>query len=100
MLSNPDFTGSITELCQKIGVARSTLYRWQSDSVFCKYVDDMIDRYTESELSNVWKALIRRATQGNTEAIKIYFELKNKYKQHIELSGDVVVFSGENELAE
>ena len=28
LLANPDFTGSITELCRECGVARSTYYKW------------------------------------------------------------------------
>ena len=83
MLSNPDFSGTITQLCECIGVARSTFYRWLEDETFRDYVDGLIDRYTDSELSRVWKALMRRIDAGDIQAIKLYFELKGKYKQGI-----------------
>ena len=81
MLSNPDFSGTITQLCERIGVARSTFYRWLDDETFRDYVDGLIDRYTDSELSRVWKALMRRVDVGDIQAIKLYFELKGRYKQ-------------------
>ena len=83
MLSNPDFDGTITRLCECVGVARSTFYHWLEDEVFRDYVDNLIDRYTDSELSRVWKALMRRVDVGDIQAIKLYFELKGKYKQGI-----------------
>lgn len=100
MLVNPDFRGSVTEICETIGVARSTLYRWLADSAYCRYLDELIDKFTDSELANVWKALIRRAVNGNVEAQKLYFELKGKYKQQLDINGGVVFISGEDEISE
>ena len=81
MLVNPEFEGSITDLCNKIGVARSTFYRWRDDPDFCRYIDTMIDKYTDGELAAVWKALIRKCLEGNVQAIRLYFELKGKFGQ-------------------
>ena len=81
MLANPDIKANKTEIIEQVGVPRTTLYRWLKDPDFIKYVDSL------TELSTVWKALIRRCICGDTQAIKLYFELKGKYKQQIEHSG-------------
>lgn len=82
-LADPDFQGTITDLCIKVGVARSTFYDWIGDIDFRAYVDELIDKYTDSELSRVWKALMKLIDKGDIQAIKLYFELKGKYKDTI-----------------
>lgn len=91
-LVNPDSTKSITEICREHGISRTTFYKWQKDLDFNGYVNFLIDSYTDSELANVWKALIRKACRGSVEAQKLYFELKNKYKQEIEVCGQTITF--------
>lgn len=78
LLANPDFTGSITELCRECGVARSTYYKWLDKPEFTQYVDSLISKFTSSELSTVWKALIRRCSIGDVQAIKLYFEMRRE----------------------
>ena len=82
-LADPEFQGTITELCFLVGVARSTFYDWIGDTDFRTYVDELIDKYTDSELSRVWKALMKLIDKGDIQAIKLYFELKGKYKDTI-----------------
>ena len=101
MLVNPEFDGNITRLCSQLSVARSTLYRWFDESDFNGYINWLIERYTDSELANVWRSLIKKATQGgDVQAQKLYFELKEKYKQKLEIEGNAVIFLGENEIEE
>ena len=82
-LANPDCQQSITDLCKEVGVARTTFYDWIGDNQFRVYVDELIERYTDSELSRVWKALMRKIDKGDMQAIKLYFELKGKYKEGV-----------------
>lgn len=79
MLTNPEFSGSVTDVCREVGVARSTFYKWMDDKNYLDYLQRLIDKYTDSELSAVWKALIVECKTGNVQAIKLYFELKGKY---------------------
>lgn len=81
MLINPEFQGSITELCSEANVPRRTFYNWRDDPVFCNYLDGLIDKYTDSELAGVWKALIKQCLGGNVQAIRLFFELKGKFSQ-------------------
>lgn len=83
MLADPEQRGSIKELCAEVGVARTTFYDWIGDDDFRGYVDGLIEKYTDSELARVWKALMKLVDQGNIQAIKLYFELKGKYKDGV-----------------
>jgi thiaminase len=92
MLVNPDNELSVTALCEELKVSRQTFYNWMKDPDFRGYMDFLIDSYTDSELANVWKALIRRATKnGDVQAQKLYFELKDKYKQNVNVNGAVII---------
>lgn len=79
-LANPDCTDTVTQLCAEVGVSRATFYRWMDNPSFRDYLNYLIDKYSESELAAVWKALIRRCTGGDTQAMKLFFELKGKYE--------------------
>ncbi len=80
LLVNPDVDLSVKEMCELIGVSRTTFYRWQNEPDFRGYVNYLLESYTDSELANVWKALIKKATVNrDVQAQKLYFELKNKY---------------------
>ena len=77
---------TITEIAEKGNVCRSTIYGWLDDDNFRRALDKKIDTYTDSEMANIWKSLVRKAQAGDTQAIKLYFEMKNKYKQQIDIS--------------
>ena len=98
MLANPEFDGNISKLCDEIGVARSTFYRWLDESDFKGYLEYLVDKYSDSELPNAWRALIKKANGGNVEALKLFFELKGKYKKEISVDGGVVFISGEDDI--
>lgn len=99
-LVDPEFDGNISALCKEIGVARSTFYRWMDDADFKGYLDYLITKYTDSELANVWRATIKSAVEGNPSSQKLFFELKGKYKQQVEVGGGVVFISGEDDIPE
>lgn len=86
MLTNPEFSGSVADICRTVGVARSTFYRWMKEPDYLEYLQELIDSFTDSELASVWKALIAECKTGNVQAIKLYFELKGKYSLKIEVS--------------
>lgn len=98
-LADPEFTGTIGELCRQVGIARSTYYKWLDDPEYRQYLQDLIDKYTDSELPAMWKTLIRKGVSGDVSAMKLYFELKGKYKQQVKVDG-VVIFTGEDQIAE
>ncbi len=80
-LMNPDFDGTITELCEQMGVPRRTYYNWLDNPVFQEYMSGLIDKYADSELITVWKALIEQCAQGNVKAMKLYFERRDLAKK-------------------
>ena len=79
-LANPTFEGSVTELCEEIGVSRASFYRWMDKPAFRDYLNGLIDKYSDGELASVWKALIRKCIRGDTRAMKLYFELKGRFE--------------------
>ena len=80
LLADPDFKGTITDLCAEIGVARSTYYKWLDNEEFRHYTGSLIDKYAESDYSRAWKSLMRRVDAGDISALRLYFELQNKVK--------------------
>lgn len=98
ILTDPAFSGDIAELCEKLKIKPSEFYLWLENPDYCKYLNGAVEHYTDSELCRVWKSLISNAVSGNATAQKLYFEMKGKYKQQIDLSGGVVFISGEEEI--
>ena len=98
ILVNPDFDGSISDACTEAGISRTTFYNWLRDPKFKGALDAAIDDYSDSELAHIWRALIKKAESGSVEAAKLYFELKGKYKQQVNISGGVVFISGEEDI--
>ncbi|WP_408954744.1 phBC6A51 family helix-turn-helix protein [Natroniella sp. ANB-PHB2] len=86
LLANPDDRRSRRAKIREVGVSPSTAYRWLKDDSFLEYLNDQIERYTEGHLATAWNSLIRQMKRGDTKAIKLFFELKGKYKQEIEVT--------------
>lgn len=85
LLASPEFNGTNKELYEAIGISHDTFYKWIKDPDILNYAGELIDKYTDAELSRVWKALINRCAIGDVQAIKLYFELKGKYKQSVDV---------------
>lgn len=90
MLANPSIEMNKTQICEKADVSRTSFYEWLKKKEFVDYVASLVDKYTDSELSSVWKALIKKCENGDVSAIKLFFELKGKYRQSVDLTGAVM----------
>lgn len=89
LLADPSYKGTRSAIIKQVGVSRTTFYDWFKNQNFVNYVNGLIDTYTDAELSSVWRALIKNCKNGDTRAIKLYFELKGKYKQEVKQEIDV-----------
>ncbi len=98
IISN-EFDGNISKLCDELCIARSTFYRWYDKKEFKDYINFLIDRYTETELFEIWKAIIDTAKKGSPQALKLFFDLKNLQSKNTESSG-VIFISGEDKIEE
>ena len=76
LLLNPEDRRTKKEKAASIGLPERTLYKWMKDPRFINYLNSQIDKYTDSELSEVWKALLMQCKRGNIEAIKLFFKMK------------------------
>ena len=92
IISN-EFDGNISKLCEELCIARSTFYRWYDKKEFKDYINFLIDRYTETELFEIWKT----AKKGSPQALKLFFDLKNLQRNDTESSG-VIFISGEDKI--
>ena len=80
MMADPEYRIlNKTDMARKLGVSRPTLYKYLENSKVQSYIKDLVDYYTDTELSNVWKALIKQCKRGDIKAIKLYFEMKQLY---------------------
>ncbi len=98
-LISSDFDGNISKLCEELSIARSTFYRWYDKKEFKAYINFLIDRYTETELFEIWKAIIETAKKGSPQALKLFFDLKNLQRKSVESEG-VIFISGEDKIEE
>ena len=79
-LLSQEFDGDFERLCSEVGIGMTVLYKWLGEVPFRKYLENLVEKRTYGEISVVWKALIDQCIKGNVTAIKLYFELKGKYK--------------------
>lgn len=96
-LISSEFDGNISKLCDELNIARSTFYRWYDKKEFKQYINYLIDKYTEAELFEIWKAIIETAKKGSPQALKLFFDLKNLQNKNIE-SSSVVFIAGEDKI--
>lgn len=81
LLANPDFSGTKEEIAREAGVSRTTLYRWLRNPDFVALVNQLVAQYADAELAMVWKSLCKQIKAGNLQAIRLYFELRERGKQ-------------------
>ena len=84
MLADPTVS-SKRKVYETLNIPESTFYDWMNKQEFIDMVNEKIDKYTDRELAEVWRSLIKEAKTGDTRAIKLFFELKGKYKQEIDI---------------
>ncbi len=96
-LISSEFDGNISKLCDDLKIARSTFYRWYDKKEFKQYINYLIDKYTEAELFEIWKAIIETAKRGSPQALKLFFDLKNLQSKNAESNG-VVFITGEDKI--
>lgn len=78
LLANPDFSGTKEDIAREAGVSRATFYRWLRNPDFVALVNGLVSQYADAELSMVWKSLCKRIQDGDMQAIKLYFELRER----------------------
>lgn len=79
LLLNPEDRRTKEAKCKEAGIAFSTLWRWMKDDRFVGYMNSQLDKYTNGEMAEVWKALINQCKRGNIQAIKLFFEMKEMH---------------------
>jgi acyl-CoA-binding protein len=86
ILADPSETRTIKAICESISLPRRTFYNWVGRKEFIEFVNSLVEKYTDAELAKVWGALARKAATGDTHAMKLFFEMKGRYKQITEVN--------------
>ena len=86
MLANPEVKTN-KEIYESLDIPKSTFYDWKDRQEFIDMVNEKVDKYTDQALPDVWESLIEQATSGSVQAQKLYFEMKDKYRDRKEISG-------------
>lgn len=79
-LTNISYEGTLDDICEDFSISKDTLYQWLAEEEFRSYMDLILNGKTFSAMTGVWKSLLNQCAEGNIQAIKLYFELKGKYK--------------------
>ena len=85
-LTDISYDGTLEDICLQYGITAETLYTWLAEESFRQYMDLILNGKTFSAMTGVWKSLLNQCAEGNIQAIKLYFELKGKYKNEKSLA--------------
>ena len=70
---------SITEMCEKEGIARKSYYRWLQNPKFVKARNAMIVQYVENSKDIVMSGLLMACSKGNPRAIELWMQYVEKW---------------------
>ena len=93
-LRNPK---TVDLFAKSIGVDRTSLWRWSKLPGFTEEVAQSGRSYLKSELGEIFGALVKRALDGDVQAIKLALEVSGEYtpKQKVDLDIDVTKLSND-----
>lgn len=92
MLADPSAKLTDAQIMELCSVPKTTYYRWlREDEMFVQHINRLVEKYTDGKLASVWRSLVRNIENGDTQAMKLFFELKGKYKQDITVKGGATV---------
>lgn len=83
---------TVLAFSKRIGVDRTTLWRWSNLPGFRDAVLSATRNYLKDELPEIFSALAKRAKQGDVPAIKLALEVSGEYtpKQDITSAGEKI----------
>lgn len=73
-----DNVKNVRDLLCENSITVDELSEWLEDSEFLEYVYQIAGCYAVLEAPSVWRSLLKEAFNGDTKAIKLYFELCGK----------------------
>ncbi len=83
--------GSLSEAAEAAGVSAETLIRWFGRSEFREGVRQLTEQESDSVRAEVWRALLDKCRAGDSTAIRLYFDLKDRRQEKAEAPPAVIV---------
>lgn len=74
--------GHVVATCKKMKMHTDTFYKWMKDPVFKEYHDFVIELTTSSLDALAFKALKEGLEKGDIKAVRTFYELRGKLKNH------------------
>lgn len=97
-LVDPDDVRNVSQLCKDFKISRTTFYNWQREQDFRGFVEFLVENYTTSIIPKAWKQIGKKVEKGEMDAIRMLLEVKGKLQNNPQISNNVVIFTGEDEL--
>lgn len=89
LLADPIDKRSDAEKCTEVGVTQTTLWRWKKKPGFIDKIHDISLNYLRERLPYVNYSLLRKAVNGDVQAMKLIYEILGKYNPTLKIQADV-----------
>ena len=84
--------GSLQQAADAAGVSTETLLRWFDQPRFRDQLRSLTEQESDSARAEVWRALLDKCRAGDSSAIRLYFDLKDRgHDQNSTASSPVVI---------
>lgn len=71
--------GSLDEILIQRGIAPGVFLSWLDDPAFSLYLQKQVQARAQAAVLSAWKSLARGVERGESNALKLFFELKNRH---------------------
>ena len=91
MMFHEKYGGNAEKICEETGVEKEEFEKWLDEEGFKKLFEKAAKKSNYREIAVVWKSLIDLCRGGNIQAIKFYFEMKEKCGEEINPKAESLV---------
>ncbi len=91
VLGSIEAGGGLREAAKAAGTSAETLIKWLGEAAFREELRVLTERESEGVRGEVWRALLEKCRAGDSSAIRLYFDLKDRKKEREETAPAVIV---------
>lgn len=97
ILLDPEQRTTKTDIAKKIDVDSSTVWRWEQDIAFVKWLNSLAETTLQASFSERLTTAVRRAKNGDYNFARLLFEMEGKYtptlKQDVNIKVTEIIIS-------
>lgn len=91
VLASIHAAGSSADAAKAAGVSLDTLLKWFSHPEFRDRLRLMTEQESDSARAEVWHALLEKCRAGDSSAIRLYFDLKDRKSDPLPSTHQVII---------